>query len=44
MGRDKKVEGGKLQFVLLRAIGDAYVSEAPQADAEAVLTRTAAHA
>jgi 3-dehydroquinate synthase len=29
MGVDKKVEGGKLRFVLLRAIGDALVSEAP---------------
>ncbi len=29
MGLDKKVEGGKLRFVLLKAIGDAIVSEAP---------------
>jgi 3-dehydroquinate synthase len=29
MGLDKKVEGGKLRFVLLRAIGHAVVSEAP---------------
>ena len=29
MGVDKKVEGGKLRFVLLRGIGDAFVSEAP---------------
>ena len=29
MGLDKKVEGGKLRFVLLKAIGHAVVSEAP---------------
>ena len=29
MGLDKKVEGGKLRFVLLKAIGAAVVSEAP---------------
>jgi 3-dehydroquinate synthase len=29
MGVDKKVEGGQLRFVLLRAIGDAFVSKAP---------------
>ena len=29
MGVDKKVEGGKLRFVLLRGIGEAFVSEAP---------------
>jgi 3-dehydroquinate synthase len=29
MGLDKKVEGGKLRFVLLKAIGEAVVSEAP---------------
>ena len=27
MGHDKKVEGGKTRFVLLRAIGDAYVTD-----------------
>ena len=31
MGLDKKVEGGKLRFVLLKAIGKAVVSEAPAA-------------
>lgn len=30
MGVDKKVEGGKMRFVLLHAIGDAFVSEAPE--------------
>ena len=29
MGLDKKVEGGKIRFVLLKAIGHAVVSEAP---------------
>jgi 3-dehydroquinate synthase len=33
MGRDKKVVGGELRFVLLRAIGDAHVA---RVDAEAV--------
>ena len=28
MGHDKKVEGGKLRFVLLRGIGEAFVSDA----------------
>ena len=38
MGLDKKVEGGKLRLVLLRSIGDAYVSaDFPQADLRAVL-------
>jgi 3-dehydroquinate synthetase len=26
MGHDKKVEGGKLRFILLRAIGEAYLT------------------
>jgi len=38
MGVDKKVEGGKLRFVLLRAIGDAFVSEAPAALLDQTLT------
>ena len=38
MGLDKKVEGGKLRLVLLRSIGEAYVSaDFPQADLRAVL-------
>ncbi len=37
MGLDKKVEGGKLRFVLLKAIGEAVVSEAPSAPLLATL-------
>jgi len=37
MGLDKKVEGGKLRFVLLKAIGNAVVSEAPSAPLLATL-------
>jgi len=38
MGLDKKVEGGKLRLVLLRSIGEGYVSsDFPQADLRAVL-------
>ncbi len=38
MGHDKKVEGGKLRLILLRTIGEAYVSaDFPQADLRAVL-------
>lgn len=28
MGHDKKIEGGKLRFILLRGIGDAFISDA----------------
>jgi 3-dehydroquinate synthase len=42
MGVDKKVEGGKLRFVLLRAIGDAFVSEAPAALLDQTLTEAVA--
>jgi 3-dehydroquinate synthase len=28
MGHDKKVEGGKMRFILLRSIGDAFISDA----------------
>jgi 3-dehydroquinate synthase len=38
MGLDKKVEGGKLRLILLRTIGEAYVSaDFPHADLRAVL-------
>ena len=44
MGHDKKVEGGKLRFVLLRKIGTAFVSDAPSAALAQVLDRPAVHA
>ena len=37
MGLDKKVEDGKLRFVLLKAIGHAIISEAPPASLRATL-------
>ena len=38
MGLDKKVEGGRLRLVLLRSIGEGYVTDDfPQADLRAVL-------
>ncbi|TSA23119.1 MAG: 3-dehydroquinate synthase [Betaproteobacteria bacterium] len=42
MGVDKKVEGGKLHFVLLRGIGDAFVSEAPADLLQQTLTEAVA--
>ena len=43
-GHDKKVEGGKLRFVLLRALGDAYVEGAVPRDVLArVLSARAAN-
>jgi 3-dehydroquinate synthase len=45
MGRDKKVEGGRLRFVLLKRIGEAFVSaEVPRAALAAVLGAAQAHA
>lgn len=39
MGHDKKVEGGKLRFILLRSIGDAFISDAvPREVLHAVLS------
>lgn len=39
MGLDKKVEGGRIRFVLLRGIGAAFVSaDVPEADLAAALT------
>lgn len=39
MGHDKKVAGGKIRYVLLRRLGDAFISEAPEAAVKSVLTR-----
>jgi 3-dehydroquinate synthase len=44
MGHDKKVEGGRLQFILLKKLGDAFVSEAPEAALNGVLEQLAVHA
>jgi 3-dehydroquinate synthase len=44
MGHDKKVEGGKLKFVVLKEIGTAIVSEAPAAPLADVLDQPAVHA
>jgi 3-dehydroquinate synthase len=33
MGHDKKVEGGKIRFILLHRIGDAFISAAVPAEA-----------
>jgi 3-dehydroquinate synthase len=45
MGHDKKVEGGKLRLVLLKSIGEAFVTdEVPRNALAAVLGRQAAHA
>jgi 3-dehydroquinate synthase len=44
MGHDKKVEGGKLKFVVLKEIGTAVVSEAPAGPLADVLDQPAVHA
>jgi 3-dehydroquinate synthase len=44
MGHDKKVEGGKLKFVVLKQIGEAIVTEAPARALDEVLDQTALHA
>ena len=44
MGRDKKVEGGKLRLVLLKKIGTAFVSDAPRAALAQLLDLPAVHA
>jgi 3-dehydroquinate synthase len=44
MGHDKKVEGGRIRFVLLKRIGEAYVSgEVPRAALAEVLDAGAVH-
>ncbi len=37
MGHDKKVEGGKIRFILLRRIGDAFISAEVPAEALAIV-------
>ena len=45
MGHDKKVTGGRIHFVLLKRIGEAYVSgDVPRAALAAVLEGGAVHA
>ena len=44
MGHDKKVEGGRLRFVLLRRIGEAFVSDSVAPAALADVLGAAAHA
>ena len=44
MGHDKKVESGRLKFVLLARIGEAFMSEAPRDALAAILERPAVHA
>jgi 3-dehydroquinate synthase len=44
MGHDKKVEGGRLKFVVLKSIGEAIVTEAPAPALDAVLDSAAVNA
>ena len=45
MGHDKKVEGGRIRFVLLKRIGEAFVSaEVPRAALAEILGADKAHA
>jgi 3-dehydroquinate synthase len=44
MGHDKKVQGGRLKFILLRSLGDAFVGEAPNAALTELLSGPAVHA
>jgi 3-dehydroquinate synthase len=45
MGHDKKVEGGRNRFVLLKRIGEAFVSaDVPRAALAEVLGTTGTHA
>ena len=43
MGLDKKVEGGKMRFVLLKAIGEAVVTEAPATQLQATIKACTTH-
>jgi 3-dehydroquinate synthase len=44
MGHDKKVQSGRLKFILLRTLGDAFVGEAPDAALTELLSGPAVHA
>jgi 3-dehydroquinate synthase len=44
MGHDKKVDGGRLKFILLERIGAAFMSEAPHDALAEILERPAVHA
>jgi 3-dehydroquinate synthase len=44
MGHDKKVRGGRLQFILLQKLGAAVVSEAPETMVAEVVDQPAVHA
>jgi len=45
MGHDKKVEGGKLRFILMRSMGEAFLTSAVERDAlAAALKHSLAHA
>ena len=44
MGHDKKVQSGRLKFILLRSLGDAFVGEAPNDTLTELLSGPAVHA
>ena len=44
MGHDKKVQSGRLKFILLRSLGDAFVGEAPNDMLTELLSGPAVHA
>jgi 3-dehydroquinate synthase len=44
MGHDKKVESGRVKFILLEQIGRAFISEAPRAALADILERPSVHA
>ena len=44
MGHDKKVENGRVRFILLEKLGKAFVTEAPRGPLTRILERTPVHA
>ena len=44
MGHDKKVESGRVKFILLESIGSAFIDEAPRDALAAILEQPAVHA